>query len=129
MKKQRKIQLGQSVPSLAGRSRVLVQLLCLPLVLCLPQAYADEIQDDRLRFVEIVNEDCDKLDGKLIALQNVDPEKSLEVWLERWVSGVASSLQRKYTLLPNKEPTPLGCSVIAEGDQHWKVTGVEFIKQ
>ena len=127
MKTQQTIQLYR-LALLAGRSLLLAQLLCLPLVVWQPLAHADEIQDDRLRFVEIMNEDCDKLDGKLIALQNMDPEKSLEVWLERWVSGVASSLQRKYTLLPNKEPMPLGCSVIAEGDQHWKLTGVEFIK-
>ena len=127
MKTQQTIQLYR-LALLAGRPLLLAQVLCLPLVVWQPLANADEIQDDRLRFVEIMNEDCDKLDGKLIALQNMDPEKSLEVWLERWVSGVASSLQRKYTLLPNKEPMPLGCSVIAEGDQHWKVTGVEFIK-
>ena len=128
MKKQQTIQSYRLALPRAGLPLLFAQLLWLPFVVWLPMAHADEIQDDRLRFVEIANDDCDKLDGKLIALQNVDPEKSLEVWLERWVSGVASSLQRKYTLLPNKEPMPLGCSVIAEGDQHWKVTGVEFIK-
>jgi len=121
MKKQQTLQFPRLLALVSG------QILLSQLVLLAP-VYADEIQDDRLRFVEIVNDDCGKLDGKLIALQNVDAEKSLEVWLERWVSGVASSVQRKYTLVPNKEPLVLGCSVIAEGDQHWKVTGVEFVK-
>ncbi len=76
-------------------------------------------------FIEASSAECDGLDGKLISVQNLDQDKTLEVWLERWVAGVPSSEHYRYTLLPNKQAVALGCSMTAEGDQHWKVTGVD----
>jgi len=36
--------------------------------------HADEINDERVLFVELERADCTANDGKLIALENVDPE-------------------------------------------------------
>lgn len=115
---------GQSKSSISQHAWPIAWLCALLLLPC--TLHADEIQDDRIAFVETNSAECDGLDGKLISVQNMDQDKTLDVWLERWVAGVASTDQHKYTLSPNKQSVALGCSMIVEGDQHWKVTGMDF---
>ena len=89
--------------------------------------HADEINDERVLFVELERADCTANDGKLIALENVDPEKTMVVWADRWLMGVQTTDQVKYELLPRQEPTPLGCSMTKDGDQHWTVSSTEAV--
>ena len=89
--------------------------------------HADEINDERVVFVELERADCAANDGKLIALENVDLEKTMVVWVDRWLIGVPTTDQAKYELLPGQEPTPLGCSMTKDGDQHWTVSSTEAV--
>ena len=82
-----------------------------------------------INFVEEDSAECAIADGKLISIQDTDPTKSYQVWVDRWFMDVQTPDHTKQILLPNTAPTPLGCSMVrGGGKQHWTIYSIEQIK-
>lgn len=83
---------------------------------------------DKIKFVELDDSDCVAKDGKLIALEDGDPETAYEVWVDRWFMDVQTADHTKHLLKPGQEPTPLGCSMTGSGKQNWTLYSVKMLK-
>lgn len=82
---------------------------------------------EHLKVVEINDADCVIKNGKLITLQNTNPDKTLEVWVDRWFMDVQTADHTKQVLLSKAEPTALGCSTTLSGPQHWTIYSIKLL--
>lgn len=86
-------------------------------------------ENSSIKFIEEDTADCSIAEGKLITIQNTDPTKSYQVWVDRWFMDVQTPDHTKQILLPNTTPTPLGCSIArAGGKQHWTIYSVKAVE-
>ena len=97
-------------------------------------AHADEIHpliQESAEFIKFVANDeseCLISDGKLILIQNTNPNQSYEVWLDRWFMGIQTPDHTKQILPANSAPLALGCSVARSGgNQHWTIYSIKEI--
>lgn len=101
----------------------------------LPQlSHADDIQPDpneSAKYIQLIENDASEClisDGKLILIQNTNPNKSYEVWVDRWFMGIQTPDHTKQTLNANSQPLALGCSVARSGgNQHWTIYSIKEI--
>ncbi|MEZ0232954.1 MAG: hypothetical protein ACAH12_08945 [Methylophilaceae bacterium] len=95
------------------------------LMLCMNASYAmaedSNTTGEDIRLIEIDDADCAVKDGKLIAIQNLNPKETMVVWIDRWFMDKQTADHTKQVLEPNKMPTPLGCSMTNSGKQHWTI--------
>lgn len=93
---------------------------------------ADEVirmDESVIKLVEEDSADCAIAEGKLISIQNTDPKKGYQVWVDRWFMNVQTPDHTKQILLPNAAPTPLGCSMArGGGKQHWTIHSVTSLQ-
>ncbi|MCB5183592.1 hypothetical protein LG201_00030 [Methylobacillus gramineus] len=87
--------------------------------------HAADIQDPRVALIEDESSECLSNDGKLILLQ-INADKPLVVWLDRWFMGVQTADHTKHVLQPGQEPIALGCSKTRDKDQQvWTIASVQ----
>ncbi|PKO26134.1 MAG: hypothetical protein CVU35_00725 [Betaproteobacteria bacterium HGW-Betaproteobacteria-8] len=93
-----------------------------------PALAEDSSSDDsgKVRLIELEDADCALKGGNLIALVNLDPDRSFEVWVDRWFMGVQTADHTRHLLSPGLMPTPLGCSLTLSGEQHWAIYSVKI---
>ena len=95
-------------------------------IACAEESLAAENIAANVKFVKEDSADCSISDGKLISIQNTDPTKTLQVWVDRWFMDVQTADHTKQILPPKAAPTPLGCSIArAGGKQHWTIYSVK----
>jgi hypothetical protein len=97
-------------------------------------AYSDEYQlaepnyAESVQFIELDTADCAVSEGKLILIKNLDAQKTLQVWVDRWFMDVQTADHTKQVLLPKSEPMPLGCSIPRSGGkQYWTIYSIKTI--
>lgn len=88
-----------------------------------------ENEHANIKFVEQDSAECSMSDGKLILIQNKSPKQTYQVWIDRWYMDVQTPDHTKQILLPNSDPSPLGCTnVRSGGKQHWTIHSINTIE-
>ena len=63
----------------------------------------------------------------MIYISNVHPDGKIKVMLERWYMNNRTADRGRSVLIPGAEPEALGCSMISDGEQEWKVLKSEWV--
>ena len=65
--------------------------------------------------------------GVMIYISNTPSTGKIKVLLERWYMNNRTADRGRSVLMPGAEPEALGCSLISDGKQEWKVLKSEWV--
>ena len=90
---------------------------------------ADEKPSNFLEFSTDFAAKCVTRGGVMIYLTNTHKKKAIKVTLHRWFMDRPTADRGKTVLPPSSQPDPLGCSLISDGKQEWKIIKAEWLPQ
>ena len=81
-----------------------------------------------LKFSTDFDAKCVTRGGVMIYIANTHPQRQIRVLLERWYMNNRTADRGRSLLSPGQQPEPLGCSLISDGKQEWKILRTEWVK-
>ena len=81
-----------------------------------------------LKFSTDFDAKCVTRGGVMIYISNTHSTGKIKVLLERWYMDNRTADRGRSVLMPGAEPEPLGCSLVSNGKQEWKVLKSEWVK-
>ena len=102
-------------------------LTCLVFPLFSVGAFANEDPASFLKFSTDFDAKCVTRGGVMIYISNTHTTGKIKVLLERWYMNNRTADRGRSVLMPGAEPEALGCSLISDGKQEWKVLKSEWV--
>ena len=102
-------------------------LLSLVLVLFSMGAFAKGDPASFLKFSTDFDAKCVVRGGVMIYISNTHSTGIIKVLLERWYMNNRTADRGRSVLMPGAEPEALGCSLISDGKQEWKILKSEWV--
>ena len=90
-------------------------------------ALADGDSASFLKFSTDFDAKCVVRGGVMIYIANTHPTGKIKVLLERWYMDNRTADRGRSVLMPGAEPEALGCSLVSDGKQEWKVLKSEWV--
>ena len=90
-------------------------------------AFANGDPASFLRFSTDFDAKCVVRGGVMIYISNTHPTGKIKVLLERWYMDNRTADRGRSVLMPGAEPEALGCSLVSDGKQEWKVLKSEWV--
>ena len=81
-----------------------------------------------LKFSTDFDAKCVVRGGVMIYISNTHHNRKIRVLLERWYMNNRTADRGRSMLHPGAEPEPLGCSLVSDGKQEWKVLKSEWVE-
>ena len=91
-------------------------------------AFANEDPASFLKFSTDFDAKCVTRGGVMIYISNTHSTAKIKVLLERWYMGNRTADRGRSVLIPGAEPEALGCSLVSNGKQEWKVLKSKWVK-
>lgn len=82
---------------------------------------------EAIEWLKLQEDHCAEKGGLLHAIRNNDPDRTLEIWLDRVYMDVTTGDRGHHRIKPGSPPLELGCSTADGGDQHWELVDARFI--
>ena len=102
-------------------------LLSLVLIFFSRGAFANGDPVSFLKFSTDFDAKCVVRGGVMIYISNTHSTGKIKVLLERWYMNNRTADRGRSVLMPGAEPEALGCSLISDGKQEWKVLKSEWV--
>ena len=86
--------------------------------------------EDPAQFIQFVLEDdanCQIREGQHISVRSRHPTRTIRVWLDRFYQNTGTGDRSRSDLRPAAEPEGLGCSVVMNGKQEWRIVRAQFL--
>ena len=80
-----------------------------------------------LKFSTDFDAKCVVRGGVMIYISNTHSTEKIKVLLERWYMDNRTADRGRSVLMPGAEPEALGCSLVSDGKQEWKVLKSEWV--
>ena len=96
-------------------------LISLTLSLFSVGAFANGDPSSFLKFSTDFDAKCVTRGGVMIYISNTHSTGKIKVLLERWYMDNRTADRGRSVLMPGGEPEALGCSLVSNGKQEWKV--------
>ena len=90
-------------------------------------ASAKEDPASFLEFSTDFDAKCVVRGGVMIYISNTHSTGKIKVLLERWYMDNRTADRGRSVLMPGAEPEALGCSLVSDGKQEWKVLKSEWV--
>ena len=90
-------------------------------------ASADGDPASFLKFSTDFDAKCVVRGGVMIYISNTHSTGKIRVVLERWYMDNRTADRGRSVLMPGAEPEALGCSLVSDGKQEWKVLKSEWV--
>ena len=103
-------------------------LITLALSLFSMGAFANGDPASFLKFSTDFDAKCVIRGGVMIYISNTHSTGKIKVLLERWYMDSRTADRGRSVLIPGAEPEALGCSLVSNGKQEWKVLKSEWVK-
>ena len=103
-------------------------LIVVALTLLSEGVLADGNPDAFLKFSTDFDAKCVVRGGVMIYISNTHSTGKIKVLLERWYMDNRTADRGRSVLIPGAEPEALGCSLVSDGKQEWKVLKSEWVK-
>ena len=81
-----------------------------------------------LKFSTDFDAKCVTRGGVMIYISNTHSTGKIKVLLERWYMDNRTADRGRSVLMPGAEPEALGCSLVSNGKQEWKILKSEWVK-
>ena len=81
-----------------------------------------------LKFSTDFDAKCVVRGGVMIYISNTHSTGKIKVLLERWYMDNRTADRGRSVLMPGAEPEALGCSLVSNGKQEWKILKSEWVK-
>ena len=94
---------------------------------CSMGAFANGDPASYLKFSTDFDAKCVTRGGVMIYISNTHSTGKIKVLLERWYMNNRTADRGRSVLMPGAEPEALGCSLISDGKQEWKVLKSEWV--
>ena len=91
-------------------------------------ALANEDPASFLKFSTDFDAKCVTRGGVMIYIANTHSTGKIKVMLERWYMDNRTADRGRSVLMPGAEPEALGCSLVSDGKQEWKILKSEWVK-
>jgi hypothetical protein len=91
--------------------------------------FSEENPANFVKFTNDFDAKCVSRGGVMIYISNSHFKKPLKVTLERWYMNYRTADRSRSILNPSTEPEALGCSMVSNGKQEWKVKDVVWLKK
>ena len=104
------------------------RLTSLALLLFSVGAFANGDPASFLKFSTDFDAKCVTRGGVMIYISNTHSSGKIKVLLERWYMDNRTADRGRSVLMPGSEPEALGCSLVSNGKQEWKVLKSEWVK-
>ena len=91
-------------------------------------AFANGDPASFLKFSTDFDAKCVTRGGVMIYISNTHSSGKIKVLLERWYMDNRTADRGRSVLMPGSEPEALGCSLVSNGKQEWKVLKSEWVK-
>ena len=91
-------------------------------------AFANGDPASFLKFSTDFDAKCVTRGGVMIYIANTHSSGKIKVLLERWYMDNRTADRGRSVLMPGAEPEALGCSLVSNGKQEWKVLKSEWVK-
>ena len=91
-------------------------------------ALADGDPGSFLKFSTDFDAKCVVRGGVMIYISNTHSTGKIKVMLERWYMDNRTADRGRSVLMPGAEPEALGCSLVSNGKQEWKILKSEWVK-
>ena len=91
-------------------------------------AFANGDSASFLKFSTDFDAKCVTRGGVMIYISNTHATGKIKVLLERWYMDNRTADRGRSVLMPGAEPEALGCSLVSNGKQEWKVLKSEWVK-
>ena len=91
-------------------------------------AFANGDPASFLKFSTDFDAKCVVRGGVMIYISNTHSTGKIKVLLERWYMDNRTADRGRSVLMPGAEPEALGCSLVSNGKQEWKVLKSEWVK-
>ena len=92
------------------------------------KAFSSEDSGSFLKFSTDFDAKCVVRGGVMIYISNTHRSRKIRVLLERWYMNNRTADRGRSMLHPGAEPEPLGCSLVSDGKQEWKVLKSEWVE-
>ena len=102
-------------------------LASLVLSLFFTGAFANGDPASFLKFSTDFDAKCVVRGGVMIYISNTHSTGKIKVLLERWYMNNRTADRGRSVLMPGAEPEALGCSLVSDGKQEWKVLKSEWV--
>ena len=102
-------------------------LIGVALTLSSKGALADGDPGSFLKFSTDFDAKCVVRGGVMIYISNTHSTGKIRVLLERWYMDNRTADRGRSVLMPGSEPEALGCSLVSNGKQEWKVLKSEWV--
>ena len=103
-------------------------LITLALSLFSVGAFANGDPASFLKFSTDFDAKCVTRGGVMIYISNTHSTGKIKVLLERWYMDNRTADRGRSVLMPGAEPEALGCSLVSNGKQEWKILKSEWVK-
>ena len=90
-------------------------------------AFANGDPASFLKFSTDFDAKCVVRGGVMIYISNTHSTGKIKVLLERWYMNNRTADRGRSLLMPGAEPEALGCSLVSDGKQEWKVLKSEWV--
>ena len=90
-------------------------------------AFANGDSASFLKFSTDFDAKCVVRGGVMIYISNTHSTGKIKVLLERWYMDNRTADRGRSVLMPGAEPQALGCSLVSDGKQEWKVLKSEWV--
>ena len=91
-------------------------------------AVASDDPGSFLKFSTDFDAKCVVRGGVMIYIANTHSSTKIRVLLERWYMNNRTADRGKSVLRPGAKPEALGCSLVSDGKQEWKVLKSEWVE-
>ena len=91
-------------------------------------ALADGEPASFLKFSTDFDAKCVTRGGVMIYISNIHSTGKIKVLLERWYMDNRTADRGRSVLMPGAEPEALGCSLVSDGKQEWKVLKSDWVE-
>lgn len=82
---------------------------------------------DAVEWLKLNESHCVGKGGQMVAIHNKDPNRAIEVWLDRWYMGVKTADRGYHKLAPGATELQLGCSMTDGAEQRWELIGAKYL--
>ena len=103
-------------------------LISLALLVFSVGAFAKGDPASFLKFSTDFDAKCVTRGGVMIYISNTHSSGKIKVLLERWYMDNRTADRGRSVLMPGSEPEALGCSLVSNGKQEWKVLKSEWVE-
>ena len=103
-------------------------VLSMALLLVSTGAFGNGDPASFLKFSTDFDAKCVVRGGVMIYISNTHSTGKIKVLLERWYMDNRTADRGRSVLLPGSEPEALGCSLVSDGKQEWKVLKSEWVE-